>query len=111
FKRGFDLTKLADAGEDERGSHVWMTGKRHLSARCENSDVPGVTSFCRKDECGFGEIELTCDLLHLIGREAVCLRQDGQRVSAETRLCKHITSVITILHSTFRGVRKSMDRM
>jgi len=75
-----------------------MTGKGDFSARSKNSDVTRVAGFCRKDEGGLGEVELACDLLHLMIGKAVRLGQHGQRIPAEARLRKHITDVVSIFH-------------
>src|SRR5205085_1920779 len=78
--------------------HIRMTGKGDFSARSKNSDVTRVAGFCRKDEGGLGEVELAGDLLHLMIRMTVRLGQYGQRITAEPRLGKHITDVVSIFH-------------
>src|SRR5204862_2237795 len=103
-ERRLDLTKLARAGKDECGSHVRMAGKWNLSGGRKDSDVTGVAGFCGKHESAFGEVELACDLLHLMIRKAVCLGEHGQRIPAEARLCKHIRSVVSIFHESGKVV-------
>jgi hypothetical protein len=61
--------------------------------------MSGVTRPGRKYECGLGEIELTRDLLHLLLRKSICLRNYGQLVSTETHLGKYITNVIAVFHA------------
>src|SRR5438034_2764118 len=63
--------------------------------------------FCRKYESPFGEIELACDLLHLMIRKALRLGQHGQRIPAEARLRKHVTGVIAIFHESGKLARKA----
>src|SRR4029077_8377741 len=75
-----------------------MTGKRDFSARSKNSNVTGVAGFCRKHESALGEVELTCDLLHLMIGKTVRLGQYGQRIPAEAPLGKHVTDVVSIFH-------------
>src|SRR5205823_14706055 len=77
-----------------------MTRQRYLCRGGENSDVPRVSGSFRKDERGFGEIELACDLLHLMIRKALRLGQHGQRIPAEPRLRKNVTGVIAIFHES-----------
>src|SRR4029077_10650345 len=95
---GFDLAKLADAGEHECGPYIRMAGKRNLSGRRKDSDVPRVAGLRRKNQRGLGEIELTRDLLHLLRREPISVRQYGQLISTEARVGEHITRVIAVLH-------------
>jgi hypothetical protein len=80
-----------------------MTGKWNFSGGREDSDAPRVTGLWRKNKRSLGEIELTRDLLHLLLRKALCLRQHRQLISTETRVGEHITDVITVLfHNAFR---------
>ena len=81
-----------------------MACKRKLSGRRKDTHMPRVSRFCRKYERRLGEIELTSDLLHLLARQAICLRQHGQLISTEARLGEHIADVITVFHNAFRTV-------
>ena len=76
-----------------------MSSKRYLGRGSEDSNVTRV-GFCRKYESPFGEIELACDLLHLMIRKALRLGQHGQRIPAEAPLRKHVTGVISIFHES-----------
>jgi hypothetical protein len=78
-----------------------MTGKRDFSARSKNSDVTRLAGFCRKDESALGEVELTCDLLHLMIRKAVRFGKHGQLISAEARLRKYVTDVVWVFHESW----------
>src|SRR5206468_6038419 len=99
-QRRVDLSKFPGTGQNEGGSHVRMTGERDFSARSKNSDVTRVASFCRKHEGALGEVELACDLLHLMIRKALRLGQHGQRIPAEAPLGKNITDVVAIFHES-----------
>jgi hypothetical protein len=77
-----------------------MTGKRDFSGRSKNSDVTCVAGFCRKHESALGEVELTCDLLHLMIGKTVRLGQYGQRIPAEAPLGKHVTYVVSMFHES-----------
>src|SRR5438552_3941284 len=99
-QRRVDLTKFPGTGQNESGSHVRMTGKGDFPGRSKNSDVTCVAGFCRKDEGALGEVELTCDLLHLMIGKTVRVGQYGQRIPPEARLRKHITDVVSIFHES-----------
>jgi hypothetical protein len=77
-----------------------MAGKRNLSGWREYSDVPRVAGLRRKNERGLGEIELARDLLHLLRREPISLREYGQLISTEARVGEHITRVIAVFHGS-----------
>ena len=77
-----------------------MTGERHLSRGGENPDASRMPSLRREHKRGLGEVELACDLLHLMVGQAVRARQYGQRIPAEASLCEHVTREIPILHRT-----------
>jgi hypothetical protein len=110
-ERGFDLAKFADASEHKCCSDVWVTGKRNLSDGGEDSYMPRVTGLRRKNERGLGEIELTRDLLHLLCRKTVCVRQHSQLISTEARLGENVTGVIAILHGALIEFPKVSDKV
>src|SRR5437762_2613928 len=87
-----------------------MAGKGDFSTRSKNSDATRVAGFCGKDEGALGEVELTCDLLHLTIRKAVRLGQHGQRIPAEAPLGKHVTGVVSIFHENGKLAPKIRER-
>ena len=61
-----------------------MAGERHLGLGREDADVGRMRGVLgRQHEGRLGEVELGGDGLHLPGREAACVGDDGQRIAAE----------------------------
>src|SRR5207249_9420588 len=100
-ERGVDLTEFTGRGKNECSPDVRMTRKRYLCRRSEDSNLTRVPGFCRKDERTFGEVELACDLLHLTIGKAVRFGEHGQLISAEARLSKYVTDVVSIFHESW----------
>ena len=59
----------------------------------------------RKYEGALGEVELPCDLLHLVVREAGRVGQDCQRIPAEPCLGEDVTRVVAVVEDAFLGAR------
>ena len=81
-----DLAAMANARprQHEGGADIGMAGERHLGLGREDADfgrVGGVLG--RQHEGRLGEVEFGRDRLHLLGREAARVAEDGQRIAAE----------------------------
>ena len=95
---GADLAERSGAREDERSSDIRVAGKRYFPRRSEDPDVTRLTRLGGKHERGLGEVELARDLLHLLLRQAIGLRQHCERISAEARFREHVAGVVAVSH-------------
>src|SRR2546423_575946 len=83
------------AREDERSADRRMSGHRKLSAGREDAHAPVVARIVRgKDEGRLRKVELFGDGLHRLRLDAATVRENGQRVSAERAVCKHVNAVV-----------------
>ena len=74
----------AGAGKRERCTDVGVAGEGELGHGCEDADARGVSRVLgRQDEGLLGIVELARDRLHLLVRQAACVKDDGERVAAE----------------------------
>src|SRR5215470_7265566 len=68
-----------------------MAGKGELAPGREDAQaIVGARIRRRADECGFGQIRPVRDGLHPLGRQAVGVEHDGNRVSLEGNRRKHV---------------------
>jgi hypothetical protein len=63
-----------------------------------------VAGFWRKYKRAFREVEFACDLLHLVHRQTLCVREYRQRISAKACLGKYITGVETVFHKNYPSI-------
>jgi hypothetical protein len=72
------------------GAEGWMTGKFELFLNCEDADVDAAFAFdlglAGGDEGGLAEVSLAGEGLHLFGREAAGVGEDGEWISGESAL-------------------------
>ncbi len=74
----------AGAGQHEGGADIGMAGEGHLGLGREDADLGGVGRVLgRQHEGRLGQVELGCDGLHPLARQALCIGDDGQRVAPE----------------------------
>ena len=70
-----------------------------LRSRCEDAHPTGVRGIVlRQDEGRFAEIELASNLLHALGRDPGCVRENRELVPAEGRRAEDIEDVKCVLH-------------
>src|SRR5271156_4379778 len=76
-----------------------MPCKVELHPRCEDANPTCVRRIVlRQDEGRFAEIEFASNLLHAVGRNAGCLRQNRELITAEWCRTKNIDDVKCVLH-------------
>ena len=86
--------------QHEGGADIGMAGEGQLGLGREDADLGGVRRVLRRQHEGrLGEVELGGDRLHLLGREAFGVENDGQRIAAELPVGENVDG----LERTFHG--------
>src|SRR5690242_21777739 len=78
-----------------------MSRKVELHPRCKDAHPTRVRRIVlRQDEGRFAEIEFASNLLHALGRDAGCARENGELIAAEWCGAENIDDVKGVLHET-----------
>src|SRR5262245_40475232 len=76
-----------------------MPREVELRSRCEDAHATRVRRIVlRQDKGRFGEIELAGNLLHALGRNAGCVRQNRELIATERRRTENIEDMKCVLH-------------
>ena len=77
--------------QNESGADIGVAGERHLGPRRKDAHLGGVRGIARRQhESRLRKIKLGGNRLHLRGRDAAAVKDDGKRIAAEGSLGENI---------------------
>src|SRR5262245_38571896 len=78
-----------------------MAREGNFFRRCEDAHRARMAIIGRKDKGALREVKLPRNLLHLVTREAVCIRQHSQLISSKATFGEDVAQVVAISHRSY----------
>jgi hypothetical protein len=92
--------------EHESRANVGMSRERHLGPWSENANMSSVFRVLRReDESSLGVVEFRGNGLHLLGREVLGIKHNGQGIAAEFSVGKDVNGYEMEFHDSKNFLR------